>query len=226
MVVRGSVALVCIDTGWVSAVKVGAGSTFEKYLSTARSGPGRDLRVVAGKRDSDQVRFLSFRDSVTRIKEQLVPERPLKGVRAACEATVALRDAGQNSWEQRRTTWVRRSGVPEIRNTAHEHRMIRTLFFIFQQFDQLDLYTIAGIEYLIRRLKQLEAATRRNLCQPDFEGRTSCWTPPSTSRAPSCSRVRQLDRRPAARGGRHAQGRPSVEGGERHVAQEEGQGRH
>ncbi len=170
MVARGSVGLVCIDSTWVSAVRVDAGASFESYLSRARSGPGRDPRVVADERDSDQVRFLSFRDSVTRIREQTFPGWPLKGVRAAREATVALRDAGQNSWGEHRATWVRRSGVPGKSNTAREHRMLCTVMRIFQQYDQLDLYNIAGIEYLVRRLKQLEAATRRNPRQPDFEG--------------------------------------------------------
>ena len=64
---------------------------------------------------------------------------------------------------------MRRSGVPEKSNTAREHRMICTVMRIFQQYDQLDLYNVAGIEYLVRRLKQLEAATRRNPRQPDFE---------------------------------------------------------
>jgi hypothetical protein len=48
--------------------------------------------------------------------------------------------------------------------------MICSVLRIFQQFDQLDLYNVAGVEYLVRRLKQLEAATRRNPRQPDFEG--------------------------------------------------------
>ena len=35
--------------------------------------------------------------------------------------------------------------------------MICAVLRILQQFDQLDLYNVAGVEYLVRRLKQLEA---------------------------------------------------------------------
>ncbi len=170
MVVRQSVALVRIDDSWVTAMRVEGGKTFDDYLTLARSGPGQDPRVVGDDRDSDMVRFISFRDSVIRMRELPVPGWPLKGTRATKEATIALRDAGQSSWEEHHTTWVRWSGVADRSGTAREHRMICTVLRIFQQFDQLDLYNVAGIEYLVRRLKQLEAATRRNPRQPDFEG--------------------------------------------------------
>ena len=104
------------------------------------------------------------------MREQTVDGWPLEGKRAMREACLALRDAGQESRDEHRATWARRSGIPEKSNAAREHRVICAVPRIMQQFDQLDLYNVAGAEYLVRRLNQLEAATRRNPRHPDFEG--------------------------------------------------------
>ncbi|CAK0868029.1 unnamed protein product, partial [Prorocentrum cordatum] len=167
---RGEVGLVLIDDVWQTAVRVEAGGSFEEWQARARGGPGRDPRIAGDERDEEKDRFMSFRASVSKMREQAIPGWPLKGKRATREACLALRDAGQEGWDEHHTTWVRRSGIPEKSNTAREHRMLCSVLRIMQQFDQLDLYNVAGVEYMVRRLKQLEAATRRNPRQPDFDG--------------------------------------------------------
>eukprot|EP00974_Lingulodinium_polyedra_P088448 8575873-Lingulodinium_polyedra.AAC.1 len=48
--------------------------------------------------------------------------------------------------------------------------MLCAVLRLLQSYDQLDIVNAAGAEYVVRRLKQLEAATKRNPRQPDFEG--------------------------------------------------------
>ncbi|CAK0881883.1 unnamed protein product, partial [Prorocentrum cordatum] len=146
LVRRGVVGLVRIDDVWLHAVKVAAGRSFDSYLARARGGAGRDPRIVGGQRDPDSRRFIEFRDSVKRMKEATIPGWSLQGKRAV----LSLRDGGQGTWEDHRTTWLRRSGVVERGNVCREHHMVCVTLRMMQQFDQLDLYNIAGAEYLIR----------------------------------------------------------------------------
>ena len=53
---------------------------------------------------------------------------------------------------------------------CREHGIICVVLRLFMQFDQLDISNLAGCEYLVRRLLQIEAAVKRNPRQPDFEG--------------------------------------------------------
>ncbi|CAK0845014.1 unnamed protein product [Prorocentrum cordatum] len=170
LVRRGDVGLVRLDDVWVHAIKVGEGQNFDTHLARARGGAGRDPRIVGDDRDQDGGRYIDFRDSVRRMKEATIPGWPLQGRRATREAVLSLRDGGQGNWEEHHTTWLRRSGVAERGNVAREHHMICVSLRMMQQFDQLDLFNIAGAEYLVRRLKQLESATRKNPRAPDFEG--------------------------------------------------------
>ncbi|CAK0844871.1 unnamed protein product [Prorocentrum cordatum] len=170
LVRRGDVGLVRLDDVWIHAIKVSEGQNFDTYLARARGGAGRDPRVVGDERDQDGGRYIDFRDSVRRMKEATIPGWPLQGRRATREAVLSLRDGGQGNWEEHHTTWLRRSGVAERGNVAREHHMICASLRMMQQFDQLDLFNIAGAEYLVRRLKQLESATRKNPRAPDFEG--------------------------------------------------------
>ncbi|CAK0895895.1 unnamed protein product [Prorocentrum cordatum] len=170
LVRRGDVGLVRLDDVWIHAIKVSEGQNFDAYLARARGGAGRGPRVVGDERDQDGGRYIDFRDSVRRMKETTIPGWPLQGRRATREAVLSLRDGGQGNWEEHHATWLRRSGVAERGNVAREHHMICVSLRMMQQFDQLDLFNIAGAEYLVRRLKQLESATRKNPRAPDFEG--------------------------------------------------------
>ncbi|CAK0905984.1 unnamed protein product, partial [Prorocentrum cordatum] len=154
---RGDVGLVRLDDVWPHAAEVPEGGSFDRYLARARGGDGRDPRIVGDERGPDGGRFIDFRDSVRRMKEATIPAGwQLQGKRAAKE--------------EHHATWLRRSGVAERSDVAREHHMICVALRMKQQFDQPDLFNIAAAEYLIRRLKQLEAAARKNPRAPDFEG--------------------------------------------------------
>ena len=66
--------------------------------------------------------------------------------------------------------FVRQSGIGEKSAVAREHRLISKALRLMHQFDQVDPTNLASAELLVRRLLQLEAATRRNPRAPDFEG--------------------------------------------------------
>ena len=169
-VARGTRALCCVDGEWLQAVRVPPGATCQSVAWELRSGAGRDPRLLGDERDQDGARFLCFREVVQRAREVSVTGWPLKGQRAAKEAMLAVRDAGQEGWDDHHAHWARRSGIGEKTATAREHRVICMALRLLTQFDQVDMCGLASAELLVRRLRQLETATRRNPRQPDFDG--------------------------------------------------------
>jgi hypothetical protein len=111
-----------------------------------------------------------MREALERTIEEKLVGYPLRGPRAGREILVALRDAGQGSFDEHHIIWNKQSGVAEKSNTSREHRLLCKVLRLLIQFDQVDISNSAGAEMLVRRLLQLEAATRRNPRQPDFEG--------------------------------------------------------
>ena len=170
MVVRGDVALVKLDDVWVTAGRAAAGLSKEDWHRELRAGPGRDPRLAGDERDSMGRPFLGFSDLLERCAEPDRPGFPLKGKRAAREAMRSIRDAGQSGWDEHHMVWARRSGIAERCGPAREHRLICMALRLFGQYDQYECSASAGVEALVRRLLQIEAATRRNPRQPDFEG--------------------------------------------------------
>ena len=68
------------------------------------------------------------------------------------------------------TQWFRKSGVGEKRGSAREHGLISTVLRLGASFDQLDMPNVICLEYLGRRMRQIEQAVRRNPRQPDYDG--------------------------------------------------------
>ena len=66
--------------------------------------------------------------------------------------------------------WCRKSGISEKSAAAREHRYLSVVLRLLLSFDQVDASNSAAAEFVSRRLLQIEAATRRNPRQPDFEG--------------------------------------------------------
>ena len=169
MVVKGQRALVEIDNTWVLAAEV-RGQSWEQFLAAWRSGEGKDDRLTGDFRDSAGKRHADFRSSTDRMKEIKIAGWPLRGERATAEAVLSLRDTGQTSWDDHHTTWVKRSGVGDKSSAAREHRSICVSLRLMQQHDQLNLVNVAGCEYMIRRMRQIEAAVKRSPKQPDYQG--------------------------------------------------------
>lgn len=174
--------LVEIDGAWQYAVRIARDSPWEAYLARLASSKSHDARLLGDERDPDGVRHMPFREAVLRSKE--VPIVGFLLPRAARELQVSTRDSGQDSYDEHAAQWVRRSGVPERSSATREHRAVSIALRLFQTFDQVDLANSAGGEFLTCRLLQIEAATRGNPRQPDFEG----WTASSTRRWTSTGR--------------------------------------
>ena len=62
------------------------------------------------------------------------------------------------------------SGVSPGGGVGIEHGILCNVLFLLATFDQLNLYNIAGIELLCRRLLMIQRAVKRNPLLPDFEG--------------------------------------------------------
>ena len=174
---RGDFGLVEVDGAWTHCVRLGGISThapalptWSDYRRVIASRKGKDCRLLGDVRDHDGVRFLSLREGLEKMVEEKLIGYPLRGPRAAREMLVALRDAGQSSFDEHHIIWNKQSGIAEKSSTAREHRLLCKVLRLLLQFDQIDLSNSAGAEMLVRRLLQLEAATRRNPRQPDFEG--------------------------------------------------------
>jgi hypothetical protein len=167
---RGDVALTEINGQWTTAKSITPPDTWEKHLVRVSDGRGRDPRLLGDVRDHDGIRFLPFREALIRSRAADLPGFPLKGPRAAPELLLAIRDSGQASYDEHCTTWIRKSGVPERSSAAREHRCISIALRLLMTFDQIDAANSAAGEFLSRRMMQIEAATRRNPRQPDFEG--------------------------------------------------------
>jgi hypothetical protein len=169
----------CLDLAglWVSIVRVGKGCargdgipTWEEFKSRGSIGASRDERLLGNDRDRDGVRYLNLRDTIDRVSEVPLRGFPLKGKRATKETLLALRDAGQTSFDDHNTVFCRQSGIGDKTNLAREHRLICRVLRMLHQYDQCDITNLAAAELLVRRMLQLEAATRRNPRAPDFEG--------------------------------------------------------
>ncbi len=166
----GDVAVVEVNGHWSTACALTPPDTWAAYIIRAADGRARDVRLLGDFRDQAGVRHLPFKDALLRSKEASLPGFPLKGPRAAPELLLAIRDAGQSSYDDHCTTWLRKSGISEKAAAAREHRTISISLRLMQTYDQIDAANSAAGELLSRRLLQIEAATRRNPRQPDFEG--------------------------------------------------------
>ena len=114
--------LVEVDTKWVTASRVDAGKTWDDFVRSSRSDRAKDSRLLGDSRDSDGLRHLAFRDALGKSKEETLVGYPLKGPRLAREMMSAIRDAGQDSYDEHHSVGVRRSGVAEKSAAAREHR--------------------------------------------------------------------------------------------------------
>ena len=167
---RGSVGIVDIGGTWTQCVKLEGLTPWEDYLKILSAGPRLDCRLTGDHRDTEGRRFLTFADALLKIKPEKLIGWPLQGSRSVKEVLTSMRDAGQAGWDDHHSTWTAKSGVGAKSSVCREHGIICVVLRIFMQFDQLDISNVAGCEYLVRRVLQIEAAVKKNPRQPDFEG--------------------------------------------------------
>ena len=170
MIKKGYCGLVLVDESWFHCIKVVGDTGFDSYLAAIRVSKARDPRLVGDDRDDDGKRFLTLESCARRMRQDTFAGWPLSGERAAKEAVDALRSAGRSSWDDHHTVWSTRSGISGKSATAREHRFLCGVLRLAMSFDQVDISNLASTELIVRRLRQIEAATKKNPRQPDFEG--------------------------------------------------------
>lgn len=170
LISRESVGIVDIDGVWTQCVRLEGPDPWAGYLRILARAPRTDSRLVGDTRDAEGKRFMSFTDAAIQSRPEEIPGWPLPGARSVKEVLNSMRDAGQTSWDEHHANWISKSGVGPKSAVAREHGMLSVCLRILMQFDQVDLTNIAGCEYLVRRMIQIEAAVKRNPRQPDFEG--------------------------------------------------------
>ena len=167
---KGGVGIVDIDGTWTQCVRLVGPTPWEAYLKLIADGPRLDCRLSGDQRDTEGRRFMTFPDALLKIKPINHVGWPLPGDRSVKEVLTSMRDSGQAGWDDHHTCWTTKSGVGGKSSVCREHGIICVVLRLFMQFDQLDISNLAGCEYLVRRLLQIEAAVKRNPRQPDFEG--------------------------------------------------------
>jgi hypothetical protein len=168
---RGDYGLVSIDGVWTSAAKETVGATGKaSFLCRFRSGPGRDPRLLGHFEDDAGRRFLSLVACISLLAEATWTRFPLDGPRVVREFFVALRSSGFSGLSDYHQDWVRNSGIAEKSAICREHKFLLELLRHMFEIDQLDVSSLASAELAVRRIFQIELATKRNPKQPDFAG--------------------------------------------------------
>ena len=94
---------------------------------------------------------------------------PFRGPCAAVELMTNIRSTGESVGTYH-DYWIRASGVGPDSAVAHHHASLMSIFHHTLCFDQLEVYRLAGMEMLARRVMYIERATRRSPKSPDFRG--------------------------------------------------------
>ena len=125
-----------------------------------------DIRLLG---DSQNRRFLSFKDAMALMSETAMQDWPLQGPRVMMELLKAIR-SGPGDLATYHLSWSRSSGVNNFSMVCHEHRIICNVLRAAIETDQFNLPNSLSFEILARRLVQVETAVARNPVSPDFTG--------------------------------------------------------
>jgi len=165
-VCKGEVGLVCIDTVWTLCQLV-KNDVLGEWRRKKLCGQKHDFRlagdyVLCGNRQA------TFAESLERSpQEKDIAGWPMGGERAALEFTASLNTAGY-TWLTHHLDFVAKSGISKGSGSCRTHRRISEALSLFAQFDFLNVVNLAGAEFLIQYLIQLETAIQRNPKAPDF----------------------------------------------------------
>ncbi len=170
-VVRGAMGLAFVDDHWWPAERV-ADRDYLTWMSSLRTGPGRDPRVAGNVRDGSGRRHctlhghLGMLRPVDRSKDKTYPH---PGPSAAIELLSSVRSSNHEliAYDD---YWSKNSGISQQSAIRCEHRSIFHALGLFQSWDQIDLPNTAGGEYLCRRAVQIQRAVRVNPRAPSFLG--------------------------------------------------------
>lgn len=153
---------------WVSVERV-LPEDRELWRTNKRCGPGRDPRLASVQRDSRGHRFGDLRSVINAMRDVAAADWPFRGPKAIVEILGAILASGQ-SIPGYYDVYLRTSGLEPASALAHELRCLLMLLHHAVAFDQIDAYNCACMEYLARRISQIQRAVRRSPKAPNFSG--------------------------------------------------------
>jgi len=153
---------------WIHVQRV-RGSDVDAWMELKRNGPGRDIRLGSNLKDKAGAPRCSLRDSIDSWRPQKFPHWPFRGPRALPELANGVDAAGEQlaSYD---SFWAARSGINRGGTLAHTHRNIFACLSLLQRYDQLDLSSVAGAEFLARWALVIQAGVKRSPKTPSFDG--------------------------------------------------------
>ena len=169
---RESVGLVNVQPdGWTTMERVLL-NDLQAWKEEKSSGPGKDPRVLAVKRDAHGARFTTVRDALgaaTPLTNPAPADWPFRGPSAAMELMVSIRAACDDigSFHDH---FVRSTGLSAEHPVAIKHRDLLAILNHLMVFDQLNVPQLAGAEACARYILQVHQAVKRNPKAPDFRG--------------------------------------------------------
>ena len=128
-----------------------------------------DVRLLGNFRDESGKRHLELVKAIPLMKEPVIEDFPITGVRATREFLESIA-GGAHTLLTYHSDWLRNSGVGRKSSPAHVHRAIMEAFRLMITFDQMDPTSLASAEHLARWAIQTELAVERNPQSPDFTG--------------------------------------------------------
>eukprot|EP00438_Fugacium_kawagutii_P028529 Skav222526 [mRNA] locus=scaffold2875:77220:78404:+ [translate_table: standard] len=160
-------ALVEIEGEEVYAVRV-AISKKDDWMKSKEESKG-DPRLLGYFNDGQGRRFLEFGEAIDLMGEKTFDDWPLTGPRACLEFLKSVRSSSTDLITYH-LQWSRNSGVSQYAAALFEHRALCDCLKSLIQVDQVDVSSLLGAEFMVRRLVQIETAVSRNPASPDYSG--------------------------------------------------------
>ena len=163
----GGKGLIEID-GEVETIQEVDAADLEKFAETKRSVMG-DLRLIGHHVDSQNKRFLHFKEAFSLLRQSDLKDWSFAGRRAVKEFLGSIHESGVDLGAYH-LQWVTNSGVNQHTSVVHEHRNLLEVVRLALSRDQLDVSNLLCMELVVRRVVHLEVAVARNSNIPDYSG--------------------------------------------------------
>ena len=169
---RDAVALADLGTtgssDWVAAECVPLDDD-EQWRAEKQTGPGRDYRVQAIRKDAAGHRRATLGQVVASARRLQPKDWVFRGPSALEELSMAV-DATGLDFATYFNHWKMTSGVNPSGGVCIELKHLLEVLRLAFAFDQLEPFNLASLELVSRRILQIMRAVRRNARHPTFEG--------------------------------------------------------
>jgi len=164
-----------VSKGGASLVRVGGEWTFAELVVDAKVDLWKAAKLCGAIHDDRlleqlpaTVHSLAFPAALSKADfKAKVPGWPLSDERVALEFTEGIRASGF-TFLSHHLDFVSKSGLSRGSGTCRTHRRISEALGLLLQSDRLNVLNLAGTEFLMEYLVQVEQAVKRNPKAPDF----------------------------------------------------------